>query len=60
MVRLALKYPPSTKALLGAILEHLNRTKDLEKLFKTLNPMTTYKLTNVQKVISTSKKWNIL
>lgn len=60
MVRLALKYPPSTKALLGAILEHLNRTKDLEKLFKTLNPMTTYKLTNVQKIISTSKKWNIL
>ena len=60
MVRLALKYPPSTKALLGAILEHLNRTKDLEKLFKTLNPITKYKLTDAQKALSTTQKWNIL
>lgn len=60
LIRLALKYPPSTKALLGAILDHLNKTKDLDKLYNTLNPMTTYKLTNVQNVISTSKKWNFV
>ncbi len=60
LIRLALKYPPSTKALLGAILDHLNKTKDIDKLYNTLNPMTTYKLTNVQNVISTSKKWNFV
>ena len=60
LIRLALKYPPSTKALLGAILDHLNKTKDLDKLYNTLNPMTTYRLTNVQNVISTSKKWNFV
>lgn len=60
LVRLALKYPPATKALLGALLEQLQLTKTTESLFKSLNPITKYKLTGVAKVISTTERWNII
>lgn len=60
MVRLALKYSPATRALLGALLEQLHFGKKTEALFKSLNPITKYKLTDVAKVLSTSEKWNIV
>lgn len=60
MVRLALKYPPATRALLGAILEQLQKAGAAEKLFKSLNPITTYKLPGAAKVLSATKKWNIV
>lgn len=57
--RLALKYPPRTRALLGAILEELKKDKTIGYLSKSLNPITKYKLAGVIKVLSTAKKWNI-
>lgn len=60
LARLALKYPPATRALLGAFLEELEKGQVTEVLFKSLNPITKYKLANVKKVISTSEKWNII
>jgi len=60
LVRLALKYPPTTRALLGALLEQLQQIQASELLFKSLNPITNYKLTGAAKVISTTKKWNII
>ncbi len=60
LVRLALKYPPATRALLGAVLEQLQQSKITEPLYKSLNPITKYKLTNAAKVISTTEKWNII
>lgn len=60
LARLALKYPPSARALLGAILETLNRKSPVQQLSKTLNPITQYKLNGVAKVLSTSEKWNIV
>lgn len=60
MVRLALKYSPATRALLGAFLEQLQQGKKTEALFKSLNPITKYKLTGVTKVLSTTEKWNII
>ncbi|OFX46840.1 MAG: hypothetical protein A2046_06880, partial [Bacteroidetes bacterium GWA2_30_7] len=60
LVRLALKYPPSTRALLGALLEQLQQNKATEPLFKSLNPITKYKLASAAKAISTAEKWNIL
>jgi hypothetical protein len=60
MVRLALKYSPATRALLGALLEQLQVEKKTEALFKSLNPITKYKLTGVAKVLSTTEKWNII
>lgn len=59
MVRLAFKYPPATKALLGALLDELNESALAESLYKTLNPITKYKL-SVDKVLTKTEKWNII
>lgn len=60
LVRLALKYPPAARALLGALLEHLKQTKAVEPLLKSLNPISKYKLTGASNAVSTTKKWNII
>lgn len=60
LVRLASKYPPATRALLGAMLDQLQQTKATEQLFKSLNPITKYKLAGVSKVLSTTERWNII
>jgi hypothetical protein len=60
LVRLALKYPPATRALLGALLEQLKKSKPTESLLKSLNPITKYKLSGATKVLSTTEKWNII
>lgn len=60
LVRLALKYPPATRALLGALLEQLQQDKPTEQLFKSLNPITRYKLAGAAKALSTTEKWNIV
>lgn len=66
LVRLALKYSPATKALLGALLwetiptrEKLRKTSLTKPLYKSLNPITTYKIPGVGKVLSSVDKWNI-
>jgi len=60
LARLALKYPPATRALLGAFLEQLQKVQATEPLFKSLNPITKYKLADAQKTVSTTEKWNII
>lgn len=60
LVRLALKYPPATRALLGALLEQLQQLHLTEPLIKTLNPITKYKLAGAAKVLSTAENWNIV
>jgi len=60
LVRLALKYPPATKAILGALFDELQQDSLTEQLYKTLNPISKYKLIGVGKVLSTSEKWNII
>lgn len=60
MVRLALKYPPATRALLGALLEQFKQSKIAAPLLKSLNPITSYKLPGASKVLSTTEKWNIV
>ncbi len=59
LVRLALKYPPATRALLGALLEQSQKGKSVEPLFKSLNPITKYKIAGAGKANSTTEKWNI-
>lgn len=56
--RLALKYPPATRALLGAILELL-KIGEPEILKKSLNAISTYNFPNIETVLPTSKSWNI-
>lgn len=58
IVRLAKKYPPSTRALLGSILETLGQTDSAEPLRASLNPVTTYRLGNVTEIVPTAKSWN--
>lgn len=59
MVKLAMKSPPSTRALLGAILEEIGAGFNIQ-LYKSLNPITTYNFLSVNNVLNTTKNWNIL
>lgn len=59
LIRLALKYPPSTRALLGAILDSPGKVRITEKLRKSLNPITIYKISGVTGVLSSASEWSI-
>lgn len=59
LIKLALKYPPATRAFLGALLEQIELASLAEPLNKSLNPITAYKLSGVNKVLPTAKNWNI-
>ena len=58
MVRLAMKYPPGTRALLGALLCETGESKLTDSLRKSLNPITVFKLQGVSKILLMSEKWN--
>lgn len=59
LVRLTLKYPPAVRALTGALLEETGNINITEMLQKSLNPITTYKLSGVTNTISSAQNWNI-
>ena len=58
IVRLVQKYPPSTRALLGAVLEEIGQTSFTSSLKKSLNPITQYEVPGAKKVLSTAVNWN--
>lgn len=60
IIRLALKYPPSTRALLGALLEELQQNSLTHPLLKSLNPITKYKIPGATNSLSTTQKWNVI
>ena len=60
LVRLSQKYPPATRALLGALLEEFGNVQFEELLQKKLNPSTKYKLAGVNTVLKAAEKWNLL
>ena len=60
IVRLSQKYPPATRALLGALLEEMGVMQFQELLQKNLNPITKYKLSGVQLVLKAAEKWSLL
>lgn len=59
LVRLAVKYPPATRALLGAFLEETGKSGTIDLLKKSLNPITVYKLSGITKILPSAEKWNI-
>jgi hypothetical protein len=59
IAKLALKYPPSAQALLGALLEKENKKSALEILKKSLNKISTYKYNITEKTLPTLRNWNI-
>jgi hypothetical protein len=58
IMRLALKYPPSTRALLGAMLNEIK--VDTTILLKSLNPITTYKIGVGLNILPNAEEWNIV
>ena len=60
LIRLALKYPPATRALVGAMLDQMDAKDFTAPLFQSLNPITLYNIPGISKVLSTSEKWNIV
>lgn len=58
IMRLALKYPPSTRALLGAMLDEIK--VDTTILLKSLNSITTYKIGAGLNILPNAEKWNIV
>lgn len=59
IIQFALLYPPRVRALLGAILEQLNRKKEIKILKDSLNPLSQFKLGVKEKTLSTAAAWNI-
>jgi hypothetical protein len=60
LVILAQKYSPATRTLLEALLEELGESSLTMALKKSLNPITQYKLSGFNKVLSNAEKWNII
>ena len=54
MVKLAMKYNPMTRAIVGAIIENLFGEERARILRDTLNPITVYKVGLTKKVVSTN------
>ena len=57
MIRLSMKYPASTRAILGAILEKMNI--DTDDLKTSLNPISTYEIQGIENILPNAKNWNI-
>ena len=60
MMKLALEYPPSTRALLGALLETYLPDQPMDILRKSLNPLTKYRLKGIEKILPNKAKWNFI
>jgi hypothetical protein len=58
LIKLSLKYPPRTRAFLGALLENLNVQKDLDILKESLNPLSEYAY-GIKNILKTAENWNI-
>jgi hypothetical protein len=60
LIRLSLKYPPSTRALLGALLDEIQNKSITTGLKESLNPITKYEIPGAQKVLTKASNWNII
>lgn len=60
LIRLSLKYPPSTRALLGAMLDEIQDKSTTNSLKESLNPITKYDIPGAKKVLPKAYNWNII
>lgn len=59
-IKYALMYPPRVRALAGAVLENIGaKSKSIEKLKESLNPLTTIKLGVKENELPTKSNWYI-
>jgi len=59
IIKYSLKYPPRTRALLGAFLEANNLKDNLKELQKSLNPLSVYSLGIRKMILPTIENWKI-
>lgn len=60
LLKLVMKYNPSTRALVGAILELNNGQDYVSALYKSLRPTTVFNLNISEKTLINKNKWQIL
>lgn len=58
-IKFALVYPPRTRALLGALLENMQKTEYIQILKESLNPFSEYKMV-ISKQLPESQNWNLV
>jgi hypothetical protein len=58
LVKLSMDYPPSTRALLGAVLESYFPDQDTTALLASLNPLTRFRLKDIETTVKDKAKWN--
>ncbi len=58
LIKLCRKYPPSTRALTGALMEQIGMG-EISLLKKSLNPITTYSYNISNDVLTNQSNWNI-
>jgi hypothetical protein len=60
LIRFALAEPPRVRALVGALAESLGwRDSTVNELRESLNPLTTYRLGGIEKVLPDAAAWHI-
>ena len=59
LLEIALEYPPRVRAFLGALLENIDKNRNLKILDNSLNPLSEYKLGLTKEILPTVEKWNI-
>jgi len=59
LTRLATNYPPSARALAGAILEQLNENTLSDQLLNTLKATTTFNIDISDNILQNKEKWKI-
>lgn len=59
LIKFAIYYPPRVIAFLGALLEEINVSINLNLLRENLNPLTNYRIGINDKLLSTTEKWGI-
>ncbi len=57
--RLSMKYPPSTRALLGAMLDNISIDVDTDEIMSSLSGVSVYNIGVSEKVLPNIKTWNI-
>ncbi len=60
LTELALNYPPSVRALTGAVLELIKDKKGSERLYKSLNFLSKYEFGLSEKTLPNRNKWRIV
>ena len=58
LVKLSMDYPPSTRALLGAVLETYFPNQETAELLASLNTLTRFRLKDIEIAVKNKAKWN--